>query len=268
MPFCPMCRAAVVLTHRFCAECGAQLPARKQQTPAPPESLVESPASESRASELAVAPSTDHHARETASVPVRGLLGSEATSDTNPKGRTPLAIAAIVLLMLASGVMAYALFRRAPASPPAEAAVEHTEQVLDVPPRPAAGDNPLWSVVWDETRQTVDADAVLGRPDGRPATIERGGTLALAYRGEAFYNGEGPDVRVDGSRGSPASYTIFARAGSQGEWQRFDVNRSGFPDGFALHDLGHHQLEEVKQLLIRNNGSASLSIDAVTPLHL
>ncbi|MBY0493899.1 MAG: hypothetical protein K2Y23_06760 [Cyanobacteria bacterium] len=229
---------------------------------------MESPAAESRAAEVPVAPATDRHARETASVPVRGLLGSEAPSDTNTKGRTPLALGAIVLLMLASGVVAYTLFRRPPAPPPAVAAVEHSEQVLDVPPRPAAGDGPLWSIVPDETRQTTDADAALGKPDGSPATIERGGTLALAYSGEAFYNGEGPDVRVDARRGSPASYTIFARGGSQGEWQRFDVNRSGFPDGFALHDFGHHQLEEAKQILIRNDGSASLAIDAVTPLHL
>lgn len=268
MPFCPMCRAAVVLTHRFCAECGAQLPARKQ-TPAPLPELppVASPASESRASEPDVAPTTDRHARETSSVPVRDLLGSGAPLETGGRRRIFIG-AGIILLTLASGIVGYAVFRQAPESKADGQGVEQTEQLLDAQPRPASADAPLWTVVDGATRQTTNADAMLGRPDSRTATIERGGAVALAYAGKAFYNGEGPDIRVDGPAAAPAAYTIFARGGSQDAWQRFDVNRGGFRGGFALHDFGHHQLEEAQQILIRNDGSENLSIDAVTPLHL
>lgn len=268
MPFCPMCRAAVVLTHRFCADCGAQLPARKP-TPAPLPELppVPSPASESRASEPAVAPPTDRHARDTASVPVRDLLGSGAPPETG--GRRRLFVGAgIILLMVASGIVGYAVFRQAPKSKADVQSVEQTEQLLDAQPPRASVDVTLWTVVDGETRQTTNADAMMGKPDSRTATIARGGAVALAYAGKGFYNGEGPDIRVDGPAATPAAYTIFARGGPQEAWRRFDVNRAGFRNGFAVHDFGHHQLEEATQILIRNDGSATLSIDAVTPLHL
>ena len=95
--------------------------------------------------------------------------------------------------------------------------------------------------------------------------IAPGGTLALAWTG-AFYNGQGPDIRVIGPEGDRTPYTIFARAAA-GTWVRFDQNRRGFPAEGAGHDFGHHELEAVREVMVRNDGTVNLYIDAIAPLH-
>lgn len=265
MPFCPMCRAAVAATHRFCADCGAELPARACVALSP---QPESPAVEPMEREEA-APASPHHEwpQGNSPVPVRDLLGSAATQD-RPGGQRVAIGVGMVALIVGSAVGGYLWFRPAPEAPASVAPTEHTEQQVDAPIPPTNNDQ-LWTLVADDTRETTDADAILGKPDGRSATISAGGAVALAYAGGmAFYNGEGADVRLDGPAGQVTRYTIFERGGPQERWLRFDVNRRGFPSGFVLHDFGHHQIEQATQILIRNDGSMNLHIDAVTPLHL
>jgi hypothetical protein len=266
MPFCPMCGAAVAATHRFCADCGAELPARARGA----LSLQpESPAVESMEREDA-APASPHDERPQGNspVPVRDLLGSAVTQD-RPGGQRVAIGVGMVALIVGSAVGGYMWFRPAPQTLASVASAEHTEQQVDAPPIPPTDNDQLWTLVADDTRETTDADAILGKADGRSAAISAGGTVALAYAGGmAFYNGEGADVRLDGPADEATRYTIFARGGPQERWLRFDVNRRGFPGGFVLHDFGHHEIEQATQILIRNDGSINLYIDAVTPLHL
>ena len=266
MPFCSMCGAAVAATHRFCAECGAELPARARVALAPPP---QSPVVESMEREEAAAPAPHNERPQGNSpVPVRDLLGSAATQDQPGERRVAIGVG-MVALIVGSAVGGYIWFRPAPQAPASVASTEHTEQQVDAPPIPPAHNDQLWTLVDDDTRETTDADAILGKPDGRSAAISAGGTVALAYAGVmAFYNGEGADVRLDGPADEATRYTIFARRGPQERWLRFDVNRRGFPSGFVLHDFGHHQIEQATQILIRNDGSMHLHIDAVTPLHM
>jgi len=269
MPFCPMCGAAVAATHRFCAECGAELPARAPVAFSP---QPESAAVESMEREEAAPPAPhDERPRGNSPVPVRDLLGSAATHD-RPSGRRVAIGVGMIALIVGSAVGSYIWFRPAPEAPASVASTkpaEHTEQHVDGQPSPPSHEAQLWTIVADDTRQTTDADAMLGKADGRSAAIGAGGTVALAYAGGmAFYNGEGADVRLDGPADEVTRYTLFARRGSQERWLRFDVNRRGFPGGFALHDFGHHEIEQATQILIRNDGAMNLYIDAVTPLHL
>jgi hypothetical protein len=201
-------------------------------------------------------------------VPVRDLLGSATTQD-RPGGRRVAIGMGTVALIIGSAVGGYIWFRPAGEAPASVASTEHTEQQVDAPGVPPTSNEQLWTIVVDDTRETTDADAMLGKPDGRSAAISAGGTVALAYAGGmAFYNGEGADVRLDGPADKATRYTIFARGRSQERWLRFDVNRRGFPGGFVLHDFGHHEIEQATQILIRNDGSINLYVDAVTPLHL
>ena len=107
----------------------------------------------------------------------------------------------------------------------------------------------------------------LGPPDGRIAVIAAGGSLAVAWTDGPFYNGHGADIRVHGPLAHRVPYIIFARSGPEDAWVQFDVIRKGFPDGTASHDFGHHGIAHAQQIMIRNEGTSSLYLDAVTPLH-
>lgn len=124
-----------------------------------------------------------------------------------------------------------------------------------------------WTVVTDVTRDAKFGSDVAAEPDGRTAVIAPGGALALAWGGE-FYNGAGPDIRVFGPDGDRTPYTLFARTAKAGKWVRFDMNRRGFTSEGAAHDFGHHGVEAVREIMIRNDGSINLYIDAVAPLYI
>jgi serine/threonine-protein kinase len=133
-------------------------------------------------------------------------------------------------------------------------------------PQPSSGK--LWEVITDQTSGATGAENALGAPDQQVATIAPGGQIALAYLdGQFFGDGTGADLRVFGPEQSPVSYRIFVRNDPDGAWQRIDVNRRGFPPGGAGHDMGHHGVQQAKQVMIRNDGAADLQIDAITAMY-
>jgi hypothetical protein len=50
-------------------------------------------------------------------------------------------------------------------------------------------------------------------------------------------------------------------------WQQVDINHKTFAAGVAGHDMGHHGVQQAKQVLIRNDAESELHIDAVSALH-
>jgi hypothetical protein len=126
----------------------------------------------------------------------------------------------------------------------------------------------LWEVIPDQTRSATDAAFALGRTDQRTALIKPGGQLALNYReGQFFGEGEGADLQVYGPEQGQVSYIIFVRNNPAGDWQRVDINRKGFPQGMAGHDIGHHGVRQARQVMIRNTGTADLNIDAAAVVY-
>lgn len=131
----------------------------------------------------------------------------------------------------------------------------------------SAGDNP-WSLIEDQTLDVAEPANALGAVNQRLAIIKPGGQLAIEYRaGQFFGNGNGNDLWVYGPAQEQVHYAIFVRPEETAEWQRIDINRRGFPQRAAGHDLGHHGLRQGRQVLIRNAGGHDLSIDAVTAVY-
>jgi hypothetical protein len=125
--------------------------------------------------------------------------------------------------------------------------------------------NKLWELIPDQTGGVADAANALGVADQRMAVINPGGQLALEYRGGKFFgDGHGSDLYVYGLEQGQVSYLIFVRNDPAEEWTRIDINRKGFPRGEAGHDMGHHGVRQARQVMIKNDGNADLSIDAVS----
>jgi hypothetical protein len=135
------------------------------------------------------------------------------------------------------------------------------------PPSPEVipAGNKLWELIPDQTGGVADAANALGVADQRMAVINPGGQLALEYRGGKFFgDGHGADMHVYGLEQGRVSYLIFVRNDPAEEWTRIDINRKGFPQGEAGHDMGHHGVRQARQVMIRNDGNADLRIDAVS----
>jgi serine/threonine protein kinase len=162
-----------------------------------------------------------------------------------------------------------------------------------------------WGIIPGQTRHVVDAANALGAADGQMAVISPGGQLALEYRGGKFFgDGAGADLRVYGPEQGRVSYLIFVRNDPAVEWERIGINRKGFPQGDARHDMGRYIVREprrpmariiengeksndpaseweridinprqydgvrqARQLMIRNNGNVDLRIDAVSVVY-
>jgi serine/threonine protein kinase len=134
--------------------------------------------------------------------------------------------------------------------------------------KPLSTTSNLWEVILDQTSSTTDAANALGAADQQMAVIKPGGQLALAYReGQFFGDGDGADLRVYGPEQGRVSYLIFVRDNPDAAWERIDLNRKGFPQGVAGHDMGHHGVRQARQIMIKNNGNADLSIDAITAIY-
>lgn len=139
-------------------------------------------------------------------------------------------------------------------------------------PTPATGPLPtsgnLWEIILDQTSGTTNAANALGAVDQQMAVVKPGGRLALAYlEGQFFGDGDGADLRVYGPEQERVSYLIFVRDNTDAAWERIDLNRKGFPQGVAGHDMGHHGVRQARQIMIKNNGNADLSIDAITAIY-
>src|SRR5262245_47160210 len=121
----------------------------------------------------------------------------------------------------------------------------------------------LWEVITDQTSKTTNAaNALDGVTDNQVAVIEPGGQLALNFRnGHYFGNGGGPDVHILGPQQESVSYIVFVRNNPTENWQRIDINRKNF-NGMTCHDMGHHGVSQARQVMIRNIGTTTLSIDA------
>ena len=287
MPFCTQCGGAVSEHHRFCAGCGAALEHLTGPPSVAPEAAGRREASAQSQPARAVSPLP-----QTLSTAKPQLMhvrsGSTLLSDRDPLGvveptsrRLPpvIVVAVAVVAFLLSGIAGYSWLQDQTAAVPE--AVAETEGVINpaADRRDAAAHRELdasaisspavaggLTLVADGTRSTSNAADALGDPDQRSSVIAPGGTLAIGYSDETwFYNGSGADVNVHGPAGERASYTIFAREGSQGPWVRFDVNRRGFPDGVAGHDFGHHGIARARQIMIKNEGRADLAVDALVP---
>lgn len=215
--------------------------------------------------------------------------GSENVSLVSPDpgerpARRPLLVIGFLVTVLIAGWVGYRWFSPS-GSQARAAAVLGTEQAIESPQSavgPGASNRvgqsgasapsdksraEPWLLVAEFTSQTTDAQNAVGIADGRVAAIQPGGSLALQRTAGPFFNGDGPDLRVDGPAGHRVPYAIFAGDG-HGGWTRFDANRKGFPTGSASHDFGHHGMQQAQQIMIRNEGASPLYVDAVTPMYL
>ena len=126
----------------------------------------------------------------------------------------------------------------------------------------------LWELISDQTSGASQAENALGAPDRQAAVIAPGGQLALAYLdGQFFGNGAGADLHVFGPEQGRVSYTVFVRDDPAGAWRRIDINRRGFTQGEADHDMGHHGLRQARQVMIRNDANTDLQLDAATVMY-
>lgn len=134
-------------------------------------------------------------------------------------------------------------------------------------PVPPVTSGSLWELITDQTSGATDAANALGTPDQKVAVITPGNQIALVYReGQFFGNGPGADLRLYGPDES-VSYNIFVRNDSTSAWRRVDINPRGLTSGVFSHDIGHHGVQQARQVMIKNNGKADLKLDAVAALY-
>lgn len=279
MPYCGQCGMRLFEGDRFCTRCGSE--ARLE----PPLRLPGLESDEaSRRQVPALEEATPREAQPSQSLVPRTVTILPATSE-GVVDRDPISLQEVqqvpsfrrlafgfgVIVMLAlSGYCAF-LVRSRTAVPEAPSRPASGAKVKPAPHRETTN-GPQQSATWridaESTRATRNETDALGAPDSRMATVLPGGTLALVYNGEAFFNGEGADVQIVGRKGDRTPYAIFARTEGSGDWVRIDLNRRGFPNGSASHDFGHHGLARSNAILIMNDGATNLNVDAVIPLHL
>ena len=135
-------------------------------------------------------------------------------------------------------------------------------------PKPPPSSGKLWELISDQTSGASEAENALGAADQQVAVIAPGGQLALAYHeGQFFGDGAGVDLRVFGPEQGRVSYTVFVRDGPASAWRRIDINRREVPQGGAGHDMGHHGVQQARQVMIRNDAGTDLQLDAVTVMY-
>ena len=131
--------------------------------------------------------------------------------------------------------------------------------------KPPLSSDLLWRLISDQTSGLSEGENALGAPDKQVAVIAPGGQLALTYlAGQFFGDGTGADLRIFGPEQDRVSYTVFVRNDPASAWRRIDINRNGFPQGGAGHDMGHHGVRQASQLMIRNDADIDLRLDAIT----
>jgi serine/threonine-protein kinase len=151
----------------------------------------------------------------------------------------------------------------APTDPPPQVTPTSSPEPASNPVPPVTRGS-LWELVAEHTSGTIDAENALGSPDQRVAVIAPGNQIALAYRGGQFFgNGPGADLHLHVPAES-ASYEIFVRNDSVSTWRRIDINRRASSNGVFNHDIGHHGVQQARQVMIKNSDVADLKLDAVT----
>ena len=154
-----------------------------------------------------------------------------------------------------------------PSPPTAQVAPPSTSEKPSQPALPVTSGS-LWELIPDSTSGATDAANALGVPDQKVAVIAPGKQIALAYReGQFFGNGPGGDLRLHGPDGQPASYTVLVRNDSAAAWRQVDINRRGFTNGVLSHDIGHHGVQQAREVMIKNDGKLDLKLDAVTAVY-
>ncbi len=197
--------------------------------------------------------------------------GSEMTTSNKSKVKSGLFVLGMLLMLVAVvGGGSWKYKQRS-----ANAKVTITSETTKVSQNPApivqnpispvmATVNEIWEPITDQTVGTSAADN-LDFLDRKAAVIEPGGQLALDYRERGFFdNRHGIDLRVHGPQDQQVSYLIFVRSCPTDRWEWIDVNRKGFHQGVAGHDMGHHGIRQGRQVMIRNTGNADLMIDALS----
>lgn len=304
MAFCTKCGSAGPESQRFCSQCGAEvLSPRNADTVTLSRPSGQTVGAWTPATRSAEPPNEqrgifqDPRQQLTFSQPERLFAANPhaltfgATAELGNR-RNVMLIVAVLLLLVVSGGAGYWWVGGARHSTPDER-VEAAGQTLTAPPgnvesrqaqqpdtsvpSAAAANSPDpeatsgsadWSIVSAESREVKNPSNALGAPDGRVTVVFPGGTLAMAYAAtKYFYNAHGADLQIHGPEGDRTPYTVFARDHADDKWVRFDSNRKGFAGGVAAHDMGHHGIERAREIMIRNDGTINLYIDALTPLH-
>lgn len=195
-------------------------------------------------------------------------IAPKNTAKTVKPQRRVSSLLVVAVLLLMVGGFGFQKYKHQPAaaqvvtSPVIEPTVTPT-------PTPTPVTNQRWAIVADQTQQVSAAENVLAEPDQTAAVIAPGGQLALELRaGNFFGDGPGADLRFHSTAQTPVNYTIFVRDDAAAAWQRIDINRSGFAQGVKGHDMGHHGVQQARQLLVRNNASTDLPLDAICALYL
>ncbi len=142
-----------------------------------------------------------------------------------------------------------------------------TTNAAQTEPTQTSAHNYEWAIIGDQTRGVNTAeDALLA--DEKMAAIAPGGQLALDFRaGQFFGNGPQADLQIFGTGQKCVAYRLFVRNDPTAAWQRVDINRKTFTAGVAGHDMGHHGIQQARQVLIRNDAQSELHIDAVSALY-
>jgi hypothetical protein len=123
-----------------------------------------------------------------------------------------------------------------------------------------------WGLVDNETHAVTDASYALVK-DQQFAVIEPHGQLAVALTNDQFFgNGANADLLIHGATERKTAYRIFVRDNENVAWQRIDVNRKGFAQGTAQHDMGHHGIARARQVMIRNDSDCVLQLDGITAI--
>jgi eukaryotic-like serine/threonine-protein kinase len=182
-----------------------------------------------------------------------------------PRKVSSLLVVAVLLLMV--GGFGFQRYKHQPAA--AQVVTSPVIEPTATPtPTPAPVLDQRWATVADQTQQVSSAENALAEPDQTVAVIAPGGQLALELRAGSFFgDGPGADMRLHSAMQTPVNYTVFVRNDASAAWRRIDINRSGFAQGIKGHDMGHHGVQQARQLLIRNEAKTDLSLDAISVLY-
>ena len=220
------------------------------------------------------APATTPISRETAAT--ESSDGAAASLDASPAfgkafakmglgGKLVLKISSMLLLAAAGWVLWWYLHKRGNEKAAASESAGSGQPATTASTLPA---NQLWELIPGQTMCVKDAENALGAPDQQMAVIKPSGQLALEYReGKFFCDGQGADLRIYGPKRGRFSYVIFVKNEPAEDWERIGVNHRGFLGGEAGHDMGHHGIQQARQVMIRNNGNVDLRIDAVSAVY-